>query len=637
MTKYFIENVVGSGSYGSVVSGVEKASGKRVAIKYLSKIDDKKETAKKVLREIFLLHSLCHENILTLYYLHIANRDLYIVTDFFDLDMWRVNYPKPHESNLHSVLNTSSDYTYVMCQILKAIEYIHSVGVLHRDIKPSNILLNRNLKVKLCDFGFARFIENSNMISDQDSGEPLTEYMVTRWYRAPELFLNPGHYGKANDIWSAACTIAELIIHKPLFPGKNTIDQVQIIVETLDTLTAEDMNFDMLRRAKVFLRNLSKDTVGIGLKTVFSDSIIIHSEMICLLTQMLQFNPNHRVTASQALQSPLFNMFMNNSTATNTPSSSDISWSRYAQRLAELLNSKSKEERLSILKEEVKDIVGEIHMKKKSFEHSNQRYKMCNNTDKVKNTFSWMVPKVKSWISSLKRDRSRVVISTETPPIRLSPSTVTPATTRDKSVSLSLTSKIAVAMKSVCRVVVIGRERCHETNEKSSHERQGLPSTKSFSKSLRRRTHFVSRGVTPVAVRTSNEKPLKSEIGNITVPSDPNHPILRTTEIDGFLISDSAKTTGKTASTISLCSLDGACTEPVDTWHATDPVTELDSSGMVTNGVSRDVTSHRLEKIPSDHLIEMMDPTNFPIEHKALPVHSALINIHNPYRNKTIT
>ena len=105
--------------------------------------------------------------------------------------------------------------------MLRALKYIHSANVLHRDLKPSNLLVNANCDLKICDFGLAR------MTSEADF---MTEYVVTRWYRAPELLLK-SDYTAAIDMWSVGCIYMELLNKRPLFPGNDYVHQLRLIIE----------------------------------------------------------------------------------------------------------------------------------------------------------------------------------------------------------------------------------------------------------------------------------------------------------------------------------------------------------------------------------------------------------------------
>lgn len=121
---------------------------------------------------------------------------------------------------MHRVIRTqdlSDDHCqYFIYQTLRALKAMHSANVLHRDLKPSNLLLNANCDLKVCDFGLAR-----SAASTEDNSGFMTEYVATRWYRAPEIMLTFKEYTKAIDVWSVGCILAEMLSGKPLFPGKD--------------------------------------------------------------------------------------------------------------------------------------------------------------------------------------------------------------------------------------------------------------------------------------------------------------------------------------------------------------------------------------------------------------------------------
>lgn len=130
--------------------------------------------------------------------------DYYIITELMETDLHRVIYSRQ---------DLSEDHTrYFIYQLLKGLHYMHSANVMHRDLKPSNLLCNKNCVLKICDLGLARGFE--------DEDENKTEYVVTRWYRAPEIILKASEYNKAIDVWSVGCIFAELLGRTPLFPGK---------------------------------------------------------------------------------------------------------------------------------------------------------------------------------------------------------------------------------------------------------------------------------------------------------------------------------------------------------------------------------------------------------------------------------
>lgn len=132
---------------------------------------------------------------------------------------------------------------YFLYQLLRGLKYIHSANVLHRDLKPSNLLLNANCDLKICDFGLARTTSETDF---------MTEYVVTRWYRAPELLLNCSEYTAAIDIWSVGCIFMEIIRREPLFPGKDYVQQLTLITEvlilSLNSLMSSCNNFNGIIR-----------------------------------------------------------------------------------------------------------------------------------------------------------------------------------------------------------------------------------------------------------------------------------------------------------------------------------------------------------------------------------------------------
>jgi len=127
----------------------------------------------------------------------------------------------------------------VLYQVLKGIEICHLHNIIHRDIKPENILVSKGGVVKLCDFGFARAMAQP--------GEAYTDYVATRWYRAPELLVGDTKYGRAVDIWAVGCLLAEMLTGEPLFPGDSDIDQLYHIVKCFGNLTQ--------RHREIFYKN----------------------------------------------------------------------------------------------------------------------------------------------------------------------------------------------------------------------------------------------------------------------------------------------------------------------------------------------------------------------------------------------
>jgi serine/threonine protein kinase len=225
--RYTLIRSVGSGAYGVVVSARDSKTEQNVAIKMVPKAFSDEIDAKRILREIKLLKHFRHDNIIQLVdmmppaveYLE-DFKDVYLVAELMETDLHRIIYSKQKLSIDH--------VQYFIYQVLRGLKYIHSCRVLHRDLKPSNLLVNANCDLKICDFGLARGMhDQKSEDEDRSSTMLLTEYVVTRWYRAPEIMLACHEYSYPIDVWSVGCIFAELILRKPYFPGDDYIDQVR--------------------------------------------------------------------------------------------------------------------------------------------------------------------------------------------------------------------------------------------------------------------------------------------------------------------------------------------------------------------------------------------------------------------------
>lgn len=250
--KYTFVKPIGTGAYGVVIAVRDSEKDTKVAIKKIPHAFDDLVDAKRILREIKLLRHFDHENIINCCDLipppSLAEfEDVYIVNDLMETDLHRVIYSRQVLGDEH--------IQYFVYQMLRAVKYMHSAEVLHRDLKPSNILVNSNCDLKICDFGLARGIDvEDNTANPAD----LTEYVVTRWYRAPEIMLACRTYTKAVDVWSIGCIFAELLGRKPLFPGEDYMNQLKIIADVLGTPTTDELHFVSSERAKRFMNTLPK-------------------------------------------------------------------------------------------------------------------------------------------------------------------------------------------------------------------------------------------------------------------------------------------------------------------------------------------------------------------------------------------
>ncbi|XP_063918965.1 cyclin-dependent kinase-like 4 isoform X1 [Zophobas morio] len=216
---------LGEGSYGIVYKCRNRDTGEIVAIKKFAESEDDPLIRKIALREIRLLKNLKHPNLVNLLEVFRRKRRLHLVFEFCERTVLNEleRYPRgcPH-------LLTQQ----IIWQTLQAVGYCHHHGCIHRDIKPENILLTANGVVKLCDFGFARMLS---------PGENYTDYVATRWYRAPELLVGDTQYGPPVDVWAIGCVLAELIKGEALWPGKSDVDQLYLIRSTVGDLLQRHM------------------------------------------------------------------------------------------------------------------------------------------------------------------------------------------------------------------------------------------------------------------------------------------------------------------------------------------------------------------------------------------------------------
>jgi len=309
--RYQFIKQIGHGAYGVVVSALDRSTGRKVAIKKVSKAFEDLIDAKRILREIKLLSNFDHENIISLLDIEkppnkTGYEDIYIVTDLMETDLHRVIYSRQELTNDH--------VQYFLYQLLRGLLHLHSAGVIHRDLKPSNVLVNKNCDLKICDLGLARGFEEA-------ADEKLTEYVVTRWYRAPEVILNASHYTKAIDIWSTGCILAEMLGKSPLFPGEDYLDQVQRIIAVLGLPTAEDMAFISNESARRYIRNLPKRQ-RLPWTTLYPKA---SSTALDLLNHMLVFDPNKRFTVEECVAHPYFTSL--HDSAEEQRGSSHFDWS----------------------------------------------------------------------------------------------------------------------------------------------------------------------------------------------------------------------------------------------------------------------------------------------------------------------
>ncbi|CAI7840748.1 unnamed protein product [Closterium sp. NIES-53] len=292
MEQYEKVEKIGEGTYGVVYKARDRLTNETIALKKIRLEAEDEGVPSTAIREIALLKEMQHGNIVRLQDVVHADRRLYLVFEYLDLDLKKHLDTSPHIAQDRMIIKS---YMY---QILQGVAYCHAHRVLHRDLKPQNLLIDRQTNsLKLADFGLARAF-----------GIPVrtfTHEVVTLWYRAPEILLGSNHYGTPVDIWSVGCIFAEMINQRPLFPGDSEIDELFKIFRMLGT--PNDDNWPGVSQLPDYKTSFpqwtSKDHQSI-VPTLEKSGIDLLSKMLCL-------DPSKRVTAREALEHEYFRDLLN--------------------------------------------------------------------------------------------------------------------------------------------------------------------------------------------------------------------------------------------------------------------------------------------------------------------------------------
>ena len=286
--------IIGNGTFGIVCRAKDLETNEIVAIKTVFQDEGHQN------RELSIIKGLKHPNIVGLrryFYTRneVGEEFLSLVLDYMPMSLDRVI--KEAEKKKQTI--PESFVRLAMYQFMRALEYLHDLGICHRDIKPHNLLVDLDAGiVKLCDFGCSkRLVE----------GEPNIQYICARYYRAPEVVFGWAHYSCAIDIWSAGCVMAEMISLRPTFPGKNSVDQLAKIVKVLGSPSTEQL-IAMGQDPKKFKPSVPKshDELLQALQSILGCADQVSSEAVAFLYETLTYDPKTRLSALQALSHPYF-------------------------------------------------------------------------------------------------------------------------------------------------------------------------------------------------------------------------------------------------------------------------------------------------------------------------------------------
>lgn len=294
---YKVTKGLGQGAYGSVASAVHIASGESIAIKKVSNVFTKRILTKRALRELKLLrHFRGHKNITCLYDLDITNPSAFNEVYLYEELM---------EADLHAIIRsgqplTDAHFQSFIYQTLCGLKYIHSANVLHRDLKPGNLLVNADCELKICDFGLARGFDPDQNTVMSGQQEFMTEYVATRWYRAPEIMLSHQNYNTAIDLWSVGCILAELLGRRPIFKGSDYVDQLNQILYYIGTPSETMLRRVASPRAQQYIRSLPFKA-PVPFEQLYPQATPLAIDM---LRRLLSFDPSQRITCDEALEHP---------------------------------------------------------------------------------------------------------------------------------------------------------------------------------------------------------------------------------------------------------------------------------------------------------------------------------------------
>ncbi|KAF3009642.1 kinase subunit of RNA polymerase II carboxy-terminal domain kinase I [Curvularia kusanoi] len=283
------ESVVGSGTYGKVFKGIHVYTKDQVALKKIRMEGERDGFPVTAIREVKLLQSLNHDNIVKLREVMVEKNDCYMVFEYLSHDLTGLlNHPtfKLEESHKKDLAK----------QLFEGLDYLHRRGVLHRDIKAANILVSNTGQLKLADFGLARFYAKRSKLD-------YTNRVITIWYRSPELLLGETQYGPAVDIWSAACVLVEIFTRHAIFPGDGgEINQLDKIYNILGTPAKEDWPGIVDMQWFNLLRPTERKPSTFEEKYRHK----LSASAFELLSAMFLYDPAARPTASDVLEHPFF-------------------------------------------------------------------------------------------------------------------------------------------------------------------------------------------------------------------------------------------------------------------------------------------------------------------------------------------
>ncbi|KAE9556211.1 hypothetical protein FO519_000550 [Halicephalobus sp. NKZ332] len=337
--RYELHKRLGKGAYGIVLKATDRRTKETVALKKIFDAFRNQTDAQRTFREIMFLQEFGrHPNIVKLLNIIRADndKDIYLVFEFMEADLHNVIKKMTILKDIHK--------QYIMCQLFRAVRFLHSGNVLHRDLKPSNVLLDADCRVKLADFGLARSLSQLEDYPEGQNMPELTEYVATRWYRSPEILLAAKRYTKGVDMWSLGCILGEMLLGRALFPGSSTINQIERIMNTINRPSKADIEAIGSHYAESVLEKMPQRPK----KTLDAMLANCNPQALDLVNRLLIFAPHKRLNVEQCLVHPYVIQFhspveepaLNYDVTLPLPDHIQLTVDDYRNKLYEMITSK---------------------------------------------------------------------------------------------------------------------------------------------------------------------------------------------------------------------------------------------------------------------------------------------------------
>ncbi len=287
---------VGEGTYGKVYKAINIVTKQKVALKYIRMEGEKEGFPITAIREIRLLQSFNHKNVVSLLEIMIEKNGVFMIFNYMDHDLTGIlTHP--------TIVLNDANIKDIFKQLTEGVCYLHSRGVLHRDLKGPNILVDQNGTIQITDFGLARKMKSLPSSSTATTSRPdYSNRVITLWYRPPELLFGSTAYGPEVDIWGLGCLLVELFTRTAIFQG---MDEIHQLVEIFNIMgTPDENNWNDVKFLPWYQLVKPRQSKQNRFKELYGDKLPI--DAFDLATKLLTMDPNKRISAQEALDCEYF-------------------------------------------------------------------------------------------------------------------------------------------------------------------------------------------------------------------------------------------------------------------------------------------------------------------------------------------